>query len=117
MSGLSLRRMMEELSELKLAEESVQLIEKDFGLEERQIVIGSDDASEELHRQLTRIVQYLLDKDFNRLLNAMYRIDIPEQQVKNILNIGKPDQLASDLADAIIQREKQKVITRFKYSR
>jgi hypothetical protein len=109
--------MSKEVSQLQLAQQSFELIKKDLGLAEESLMLEEQDGFEALHQKLTTIVQYLLDKDFGRLLNAMYRIDISEHQVKDILNFGKPDQIASELAKSIIEREKQKVITRIKYSR
>ena len=64
---------------------------------------------------LTKQVNHLLDHDLNRLLNALYRIDIPEHQTKKILQDSKQGEMARNLALAIIDREKQKVLTRQKY--
>lgn len=89
------------------------LIRKDFGF-------GTEDITDhnlinELHQQLTKVINYLLDKDFNRLLNAMYRIDISEDKLKIALEIDPPDQVAPTIATLIIDRELQKVVTRRKY--
>lgn len=89
------------------------LIRMDFGF-------GTEDITDhnlinELHQQLTKVINYLLDKDFNRLLNAMYRIDISEDKLKTALAIDPPDQVAPTIATLIIDRELQKVVTRRKY--
>ena len=105
------------MNELQLVEKSIELIQKDLGLEEEIVLNENENSFEQLHKILSRIVQYLLDKDFGQLLNSMYRIDISEHQVKQILNLSEPNEIASNLALAIIEREKQKVITRIKYSR
>lgn len=70
---------------------------------------------EGLERELTHIISYLLDKDFNRLLNAFYKIDISEQKFKEILASVSSDKLANKLAKEVIQREMQKVETRQRY--
>lgn len=70
---------------------------------------------EGLERELTHIISYLLDKDFNRLLNAFYKIDISEQKIKEILASVSSDKLANKLAKEVIQREMQKVETRQRY--
>lgn len=103
------------MDEIQLAA-SLELIRKDFNMD-GEIVLKKDEAPfDALKTFLEKQIRYLLDKDFNRLLNAMYRIDISEQKVKEILQNTQPDQISSSLADAIIARERQKIITRLKYS-
>lgn len=92
---------------------TVALIKKDFALEADELTeIVGDDA---LLIKLTKVISYLLDKDFNRLLNACYRIDLSEHTLKKILNHENPDMVACTLAQAIISREQQKVALREKY--
>ena len=80
------------MDEVTLLRHSYQLIRKDFGLEESWDF-----------------------EDLNRLLNALYRIDIPENRVKDLLQHSKQGEIARNVAKAIIEREKQKVITRQQY--
>ncbi len=61
-------------------------------------------------------IQYLIDHDFGRLINAMYRIDVQEMHVKEILEKSDPGKIAANLALRVIEREKSKVITRMRYS-
>lgn len=98
-----------------VARRSYELIQKDMALTEPCDWESSDDPFNSLHQFLTAQVQYLLDHDFAKLLDSMYRIDIPEHQLKVILEGSKPPEIASHLSEAIILREKQKVITRDKY--
>ncbi len=91
-----------------------QLITKDLGLAPSEL----DDTSNlsELEAKLTKVVQYLLDRDFQRLVNAMYRIDLSESQFKEILATAEPELVASSLAKAILNRELEKAELRRKYS-
>jgi len=98
-----------------LLRQSYQLIQKDFGLEDALQIEEETDAFNQLEDFLTQQVNHLLDHDFGRLLNALYRIDIPEHQVKELLHHSKQGEMARDIARAIIEREKQKVITRQQY--
>jgi len=41
---------------------------------------------------------------------------LPEQQLKQILHESAPEQLAKDLAKALWERQKQKVLLRRRYS-
>lgn len=104
------------MNDLDLAEESLQLVKKDLGLEEEANLTETKDPLEELHHFLTRQIQYLIDHDFNRLINAMYRIDISEKKFKQILELSEPGKIAPALSNVIIEREKAKVFTRRKYA-
>ncbi len=96
----------------------ISIINKDLSLGEDESLpeITDSDGDELLEKNLTRLIQYLLDKDFNRLINAMYRIDIPENEFKLILETSDPDVLAKTLARRIISRAYQKLEIRKKYS-
>lgn len=104
------------MDEISLARESMLLIAKDLGLSETLDIEKANDPFEELHSFLTRQIQYLLDHDFSRLLNAMYRIDISEKKFKQTLELAEPGKIASALSYVVIEREKAKIITREKYS-
>ncbi len=103
------------MDEVTLAKQSYQLVRKDFGLEVDMEFEEGENDFDRLEDWLTKQVNYLLDHDLNRLLNALYRIDIAEEQTKELLQGSKQGQIARNLARAIMEREKQKVITRQKY--
>ena len=103
------------MDEVTLAKHSYQLVRKDFGLEEQMEFKETENGFDRLEEFLTKQVNYLLDHDLNKLLNALYRIDIPEHKAKELLHGSKQGQIARDLARAILEREKQKVITRQQY--
>lgn len=98
-----------------LALKSFELLEKDLKLDSRPDLMV-DDPFSVLQKFLTSQIRHLLDQNFEFLLNAMYRIDISEAKLEEILNFTAPEKVASELAKAIIVREKQKVLTRIKYS-
>lgn len=90
-----------------------RLIKKDLLIDdELPETIGS---LEELKKQLIPIINHLLDHDLNRLLIALYR-NINEGKIKKILSTESPEGMADKIADLVIKREMQKVITRKKYS-
>lgn len=103
------------MDEVTLAKESYQLVRKDFGLEETTEIAGADIAFDWLEEYLTKQVNYMLDHDFNYLLNALYRIDIPEERIQELLQIKDHSFVGRSIAQAIIEREKQKIITREQY--
>lgn len=100
--------------EVELLRESVVLIKKDFLLEE-DFSVSTENPEKEVLKYLTRVVKYLLDNDFNRLLNSLYRIDVSESKVNEIIELSGPDDLPETLAEAILEREKQKAEFRIRY--
>lgn len=101
------------MEEVSLANQSYSLIQKDFDTDES--IIDGDLSFEQILTVLESAIQSMLDHDFNRLLNAIYRIDLAPSTFKNILESSKPEELAKDLAIVILERQKQKVILRNKY--
>ena len=95
---------------------TLQLIQKDLNLPEADINVLMAPGMDQLHAYLSRAVSELLDKDFNRLLIALYRIDVSEQKVAEAINNEAAGEIAPRIATLIIERELQKVITRKKYS-
>ena len=90
------------------------LIIGDFHLEEKQDTLVSRDM-QEFREKLRILIKYMLDREFEKLLNAMYRLDINEEKFKMVLSNQESQDVALDIADLVIEREMQKVITRRKY--
>jgi hypothetical protein len=90
--------------------QALVLINKDFNLE-----IPSSEATsrDEFQKLLTGLISHLLDNDFERLLNGLYRIDVSEEKVK--LAMASEGNIAEQIAILIIDREMKKVVTREKY--
>ncbi len=100
-----------------LLQQSVQQIRKDLAAAEfPDANLSHPDPLAELHRNLTRWVSHMLDHDFGTLLNALYRIDLPEEKVKQVLAVAPPESLATDLAQMILHRQLQKAELRQRYS-
>ena len=89
---------------------ALKLTNQDFNLEIPEAEVSSQD---EFRKLLTKVIQHLLDSDFERLMNGLYRIDVDENKVKLAMTT---DQVAENIALLIIERELQKVETRRKYS-
>lgn len=87
-----------------------QLIVKDLGLNVEEDV--KIEGLKKLHLWLTQEIIILMDRDFQKLLQILYRIDVNEQKAKKALSATDP---ASSIAELIIQRELQKVESRKKY--
>lgn len=98
--------------ENQFVQETYQLIKKDFGLDSTDQI----DLEEQLLAVLTPIVHQMLNRDFERLLQICYRIDLGENQLKDILHHSNPESMAMELAQAIIQRQMKKIEIRKRYS-
>lgn len=90
---------------------AVSLINKDFGLEKDESIVEDESA---LRQWLTRIINYLLEKDFERLLQAMYRIDVPEEKFKAVF--AQDGNIAEAITKLVLERELEKVAIRKRYS-
>ena len=65
--------------------------------------------------KLESLINYLLDKDFERLLMAMYRLDIDEVKFAEVLEGKSGPDIAASITDLVIERELKKIETRKKY--
>jgi hypothetical protein len=86
----------------------VKIIGKDFDLEEQ--------ASEEALRDLMiDAFAYLLENDFQKLLQILYRADVDQDKLKVSLENSTTNS-AQVIADAYLERQKAKIETWKKYS-
>ena len=86
-----------------------KLVIKDMNIEEPGIVFPN---LEKLEYWLTSEIALLMDQDFERLVDVLYRIDVSEGKSKLAFTAANP---ANELAKLIIERELQKVASREKY--
>ncbi|MEM7037493.1 MAG: hypothetical protein AAF570_10970 [Bacteroidota bacterium] len=75
-----------------------------------------------LEAALQAQLRHLLDHDFNRLVNAMYRLDIPETQFNSALTQATPEgkrpnqtTVALRLAKLVLARERRRLATWHRY--
>lgn len=61
-------------------------------------------------------VAFLLQNDPDLLMSYMYRLDIDEKKINAVLNEGAGHDVVLALADLILQRQKQRLETRKKYT-
>ncbi len=87
-----------------------QLAAKDLQLHTNGAIAISN--YDKLVQWLAEEIQALLDHDFEKLLNMLYRIDVSERKAGEALSSDDP---ALSIAKLVIERELQKVETRMKY--
>lgn len=64
---------------------------------------------------LAERVREMLDKNIEKLVSTLYRIDVSQRVTDEIFNLSSKDDIALLIADAVIQRQLKKIETRRKY--
>lgn len=93
---------------------SSQLLSNYFDLDDLELIEGP--TYDQILEKLIKQVSYLLDHDFQRLLNALYRIDVDENKFGQTLTLASPEDVAPRIAQLILDRIILKAKTRIKYS-
>ena len=62
-----------------------------------------------LKAKLIELICKLLDEDFGRLLQLLYRVDVSEDKLKKAFIIHKEKEPAEVIAEMIIQRQREKL--------
>src|SRR5215469_1366424 len=90
----------------------IRWIREEFSLER-----VPSDSLEECRKQLAAYLNYLIREDFSRLVHLLYRIDVSEARLRNLL-ASNPETDAGDLiAGLIVERQLQKMQSRNQFQR
>lgn len=95
-----------------IEKETYSLLERDFELPELKEKFDEEKAISILERA----IKILLDRDFERLLQICYRVDLKEEILRKILHETPPDEISGDLARSLWERQKMKIEIRRRYS-
>lgn len=71
---------------------------------------------EELHKKLSEEINYLINNQFEKLVYYLYRIDVNEKKMRNILDKNEGENASELIAELIIERQLQKIESRKKFS-
>ena len=96
--------------------ETFALLQKHLQVQKGEPLAIPAQEMEELRRLLRKQINYLLDNHFERLLQAMYRMDVRESDFKAALGLPTGPAIVDKLTELVLEREKQKIITRRLYS-
>jgi hypothetical protein len=112
------------MPEEPIATQALQLLSKHFELPEgvsieltSQEQGSREEARSQLIKVLTPVVSRMLDQSFEQLIHILYRIDLSESKVVELLEKSTPDKLATLLTEAIVDRQLEKAKWREKYRR
>jgi hypothetical protein len=90
-----------------------QVIES-FGIDPGLLpVAGSEDEKFKAFRDLLRRrIEELAERDMEKLMWVLYRIDVSERKLYETMKQASPENFSSAIADLIIERQIQKINTR-----
>jgi hypothetical protein len=96
-----------------------EIISSDFDKAGISSVITSDafDNLEELRRYLENKITELMDTNYEKLINILYRVDINEEKLNELFSSKNREFIPGRLAELIIERQIQKISIRNAYKR
>lgn len=105
------------MEEKELYPAVLKKVSKDFSTFKTKIEVAEDYSKdmEVMKSHLSKKVAEMMEKDFERFLNNMYRIDVSEIKVKKILNESPLGTVSDQLAELIIERQLQRIKTQRLY--
>jgi hypothetical protein len=84
---------------------------------EKLLQLTSQLNADELRQQLVLHINHLLLNDFNRLVLVLYRVDVSEKKLKELLQVNPQTDAAIIIADLLIERQQQKIKTKESFRR
>ncbi len=94
-----------------------KFVSKDFVLNDYSSLVPNNDFErlEEFRKYLTEKMKDMLDKNYNLLINTLYRIDISEKKLAELFSNKNKEHIPEKLADLIIERQIEKINYRKRY--
>ena len=72
---------------------------------------------EDFMQHLADSINYLIDHNFSRLLQILYRLDINESRLKEMLAENPGHDAGLIIAGLVVERERQKILSRSEFKR
>jgi hypothetical protein len=66
----------------------------------------------EMQEKIAQYINYLIQNNFNQLVNLLYRIDVNESRLQNLLKENPGEDAGKMIANLIVERQLQKIQTR-----
>jgi hypothetical protein len=85
-----------------------EFLERNFGVVQNTSNDIEDPISR-LRSLLSQRIKYFIRYDLDKLLQALYRIDVKDSDSDKAFNLGDIDQISVALSDLIIQRQLKKL--------
>jgi hypothetical protein len=81
------------------------------------LVLADGLSLDELQIQLSAYVNQLIQTDFQKLISLLYRIDVSEPKIKQLLQQNPEEEAGKIIAALIIERQLQKIKSRQQFDR
>ena len=88
----------------------IKIISKDFD-------VNDNLTEKQLREAMVEAFAYLVDNDFPKLIQILYKADVDQYKLKELLETTEGKSSAEVIADAYITRQKTKIETWAKYSK
>lgn len=75
-----------------------------------------ENSGEEQFKSFAKYIECLINNDFNKLVNILYRVDVSEHKVRKTLAVNEDKSAGELIAVLILEREAEKIAWRTKYS-
>lgn len=92
--------------------ELVRILASNFNFDLSKLSMDVDSESaflKELQMKLAERIKFFIRTDLDKLLQALYRIDINDKESDKAFNLGEINEVSSKLAELIIVRQLQKI--------
>jgi hypothetical protein len=80
-------------------------------------VYGWELMENDLETQLAEKINALIQRDFGALVQLLYRVDVPEQKLRRMLDENNGEDAGRLIARLIMERQWQKIESRRRYRR
>jgi hypothetical protein len=77
-------------------------------LQKYELAITEAGSHHSLVTTLSQHIEYLIIHDFDRLIQLLYRLDVNEDKIRKVLEVGS-DKPSVSIAKLIIERQEQKI--------
>jgi hypothetical protein len=71
---------------------------------------------DQIKERLTEYINDLIDHNFNKLVNLLYKIDVSESRLKRLLDETSGNNAGDIIAELIIERQIQKIESREQFT-
>lgn len=81
-----------------------------------QLELPKTISENQLEQKLSEFIEHLINTDFERLVQILYKTDVNESELKKMLQTESGENAAAIIAKLIIKRELEKIESRKKFS-
>lgn len=85
-------------------------------IDQLQIELPQVNDADDLVEGLSEIINHLIQKDFQKLVYILYKVDVSEVKLKQMLQADSDENTSAIIARLIIERQIQKLESRKKFT-